>query len=147
MIIQLDNTNHQVAYEMKAVFNDSYAIEAKLLKAKEFPPLKRTLIEYMETDTVFYGFMCGEKLSAIVEIRSHLDITHIQSLVVSPPFFRQGIAAKLMTFVLENYQTKIMFVETGVDNIPAILLYEKCGFKQVEEWHTDCGIRKVKLVK
>jgi len=147
MIVQLDNSKHEMAYDMKKVFHDSYAVEAKLLKAEEFPPLKRTLEEYITTDTVFFGYFSDEKISAIVEIRSNGQITHIQSLVVSPEFFRQGIASDLMKFVLENFQTEEVFVETGVDNIPAIMLYEKFGFKQVKEWDTDCGIRKVKLVK
>ena len=36
-------------------------------------------------------------------------------------------------------------VETGVENEPAILLYKKFGFKEVKQWDTDHGIRKIRL--
>jgi len=147
MIRLINNLDCIQAQIMQTVFHDSYAIEAKLLNAVEFPPLQRTIQEYINTDTVFYGFWVDENLAAVVEIRTDNYTTHIQSLVVSPDYFRQGIAAKLMAFVLENFPTEIIYVETGVDNIPAIKLYEKYGFKQVKEWDTEIGIRKVKLIK
>ena len=38
-------------------------------------------------------------------------------------------------------------VETGVDNEPVIKLYKKLGFKEVKQWDTDFGIRKVLFEK
>lgn len=145
MIAQLDNQNIEVATQMQKVFHASYSVEAKILNAIDFPPLKRTLEEYMKTGNIFYGVFKNQDLAAVVEIRSSQKQTHIQSLVVSPQYFKLGIASQLMIFVLEQFNSEAAFVETGVDNNPAIKLYEKFGFKQTKQWNTDCGIRKVRL--
>ena len=147
MITQINHHDRDQAQIMQKVFNASYAVEAKLLKADDFPPLKRKIEEYIDSDTEFYGYWKDKYLAAVVEIRSDEVITHIQSLVVSPDYFRQGIAAKMMTFVLKNFPSNNIIVETGVDNLPAIKLYEKFGFKIVEEWMTEVGIIKVKLIR
>lgn len=148
MIKALNNQDNHIAKRMNQVFQSSYSVEAKILQADDFPPLKRTLEQYQHTDTVFYGYWKKDKLAAVVEIRSQNSSetkTHIQSLVVSPNYFRQGIASQLMAFVLENFNTSALFVETGINNHPAIKLYEKFGFKQTNQWDTECGIRKVRL--
>jgi len=38
-------------------------------------------------------------------------------------------------------------VETGLKNVPAIRLYKKLGFEEVEQWDLPIGIRKVKFRK
>jgi ribosomal protein S18 acetylase RimI-like enzyme len=38
-----------------------------------------------------------------------------------------------------------MTVETGLDNKPAIALYESFGFKEVKQYDTDHGIRKIRF--
>ncbi|WP_306424023.1 GNAT family N-acetyltransferase [Patiriisocius marinus] len=73
------------------------------------------------------------------------EFTHINSLVVDPRFFRQGIAKKMMEFVFETFDSKLFIVETGLENGPATQLYKKFGFKEVKQWDTDHGIRKIKF--
>ena len=46
MIKQLQHTNINTAKTMKAVFQVSYKVEAELLGATDFPPLKRPLEGY-----------------------------------------------------------------------------------------------------
>jgi len=147
LIYKLNNQDIDVANNIRKVFYDSYSVEAKILKAVDFPPLTRSLVEYIQTDTVFYGCHKDNLLAGVIEIRDCDNKIHIQSLVVDPLFFKQGAASKLMTFVLDNFNSEHLFVETGIDNIPAIQLYEKFGFKQVKQWLTNHGIIKVKLVK
>jgi nucleoside-diphosphate-sugar epimerase/GNAT superfamily N-acetyltransferase len=143
MIKTLDKKNQKVAQQMQKVFMASYAIEAKLLEADDFPPLKRTLSQYINTDTEFYGFWQGDELAAVIEIRILQSSIHIQSLVVHPDYFRQGIAGQLIDYVLKYHQTPLFTVETGKANHPAIRLYEKYGFKLIKEYLPDHGIRKV----
>ena len=69
----------------------------------------------------------------------------INSLVVSPTFFRQGIARKLMEFVFHTFDSNLFVVETGLENGPANELYKKFDFKEVKQWNTDHGIRKIKF--
>ncbi|ADV51322.1 GNAT family N-acetyltransferase [Cellulophaga sp. E16_2] len=145
MIKKLQNSDLEVAEKMQVIFQASYAIEAALLKAIDFPPLKRSLENYKKSDTHFYGYFKEEVLAAVIEIIPGESHIHIRSLVVHPDFFRQGIARKLMLFTLENYHSTLFVVETGVDNGPASQLYEKLGFVEVLQWDTDFGIRKVKF--
>ena len=145
MIKKLKHTNTKVATEIRSVFQVSYAVEAELLKAVDFPPLKRPLESFINSDTQFFGYLKEEELVGVVEINHTADFTHIQSLVVAPKFFRQGIAKQLMKFVFDTFDSNLFIVETGVDNGPATTLYLKSGFKEVKQWDTDHGIRKVKF--
>ena len=145
MIKKLNLKDHKLAVDTIKIFHDSYAIEAEILKAKDFPPLKRTMSEYTDTETEFYGHYTQQILSAVIEIKIEEKSIHIQSLVVDPSFFRQGIAIKLLNFVLRNFETDHFSVETGVDNLPAIKLYKKLGFVEVNQYDTNHGIRKIRL--
>jgi len=145
LIKRLQNKNLNIAEKIRSVFQVSYAVEAKLLNAIDFPPLKRRLESYVECDNDFFGYLEDQDLAGVVEINHNDDFTHVQSLVVDPKFFRQGIAQKLMRFILNSYDTKLFIVETGVENKPAIALYEKFGFIEVKQWDTNHGVRKIKL--
>jgi ribosomal protein S18 acetylase RimI-like enzyme len=147
MIERLDNKNIMVSKKIRSVFQASYSIEAKLLRAIDFPPLKRSLSEFLSSSTDFYGFWIDKQIVAVIETKNHQYSTHIQSLVVDPKYFRQGLARKLITFVFDSFDSKIFTVETGVDNKPAIELYRKFEFKEVGQWDTDHGIRKIRFQK
>ncbi len=99
----------------------------------------------MNSQNQFLGYFKDAELAGVVEIdRNDLEI-HIQSLVVHPDFFRQGIGRQLMDHVLKTFDTKRFTVETGVDNGPACALYLKLGFEEVEQYDTDHGVRKVRF--
>jgi ribosomal protein S18 acetylase RimI-like enzyme len=147
MITKLQNKDLETAHKIHTVFQASYAIEAKLLNANDFPPLKRTLENFIASNTDFFGYLKHEEIAAVIEIATSTDYTHIQSLVVHPDFFRQGIAHKLMDFIFNTYDSKLFIVETGVDNGPASELYKKLGFIEVKQWDTPFGIRKIRFEK
>ena len=50
-----------------------------------------------------------------------------------------------MSFVINTTRAEIAIVETAVANKPAITLYEKSGFVEVNRWMTTFGILKIKL--
>jgi ribosomal protein S18 acetylase RimI-like enzyme len=147
MIQKLKHTNPNVAKEIRAVFQVSYAVEADLLKAVDFPPLKRSLANFLRSQTDFYGYFHANELAAVIEIKSQKDNTHLQSLVVDPFFFRKGIGQKLVHFAFETYHTPKFSVETGLANLPATSLYKKLGFIETKQWDTDHGVRKVRFEK
>jgi len=147
MIKLLNQKNLNLAKKIYHVFQRSYAIEAKILKALDFPPLKRTTEDFIQSDTQFYGCYSGQELAAVIELDINEESIHIQSLVVDPAFFRLGIAGKLIEFVFNNFETRYFTVETGVDNMPAVKLYEKYGFAEIKQYDTDHGIRKIRLEK
>lgn len=143
MIQELNHKSRETATTIRSVFQASYAIEAKLLNATDFPPLKRTLEEYLESQNAFYGYYKNEELGGVVEVMMDKGNTHIQSLVVHPRFFRQGIGSALVQFVLESYTTNTFTVETGLANEPAKDLYYGFHFRKVREYETTHGIRKI----
>ena len=147
MIKKLAHREQQVAKQIQRLFRVSYAVEAELLGASVFPPLERQLQSYMQSDNAFYGYFSEGNLAAAAEIDAGTDATHIQSLVVHPDYFRRGIGSALVNFVFKTYPAKVFTVETGAANKPATELYLKCGFKELYQYETDHGIRKVRFEK
>lgn len=145
MIKRLENDDIEVSKRIRAVFQSSYKVEAKLLNAIDFPPLKRPLKSYVNSNTEFFGYLKDGELAGVIEIEHNNSFTDINSLVVSPTFFRQGIARKLMEFVFHTFDSNLFVVETGLENGPANELYKKFDFKEVKQWNTDHGIRKIKF--
>lgn len=145
MIEKLKNKELLVSERIREVFQKSYKIEAEILKATDFPPLKRTLENFINSDTDFYAYIINNQFAGVIEIDKKPNQIHIQSLVVNPLNFRQGVASKLMNFTLTNFEAKLFVVETGLKNEPATTLYKRFGFKEVKQWDTNHGIRKVKF--
>jgi ribosomal protein S18 acetylase RimI-like enzyme len=145
MIIKLLNADSETSHKIRSVFQVSYAIEADLLKANDFPPLKRSIESFLSSSNTFYGYLKNSELAGVAEIDHTNKAIHIQSLVVNPKFFRQGIASKLIEFVLNSYDSNLFTVETGLENQPATTLYKKFNFKEVKQWDTDHGIRKIRF--
>ncbi|GAA4270643.1 GNAT family N-acetyltransferase [Hyunsoonleella aestuarii] len=145
MIERLENNDIEVSKRIRTVFQSSYKVEAKLLNATDFPPLKRPLKSYVNSNTEFFGYLKDGELAGVIEIYHNNSFTDINSLVVSPTFFRQGIARKLMEFVFNTFDSNLFVVETGLENGPATELYKKFDFKEVKQWNTEQGIRKIKF--
>lgn len=147
MIKELNHKDISTAQKIYAIFQVSYAVEADLLNAIDFPPLKRTKSDFLKSKTNFYGYFQENELAAVLEIKRDSQNTHIQSLVVDPYYFRQGIGKKLVSFTFKNSKTPTFSVETGSANKPAIQLYLKSGFTESKQWLTDHGIWKIRLEK
>lgn len=145
MIHKLQHKNKDIARKIRSVFQISYAVEAKLLSAVDFPPLKRKLEDFIESNNTFFGVFLNDALAGVIEIKKSNTSVHIQSLVVAPKIFRQGIGRKLTEYILNSYDSKIFTVETGVKNKPATELYKKLGFVEVKQWETGHGVRKVRF--
>ncbi len=147
MIRKLEHRRKEVAERIREVFQASYAVEAKLLKATHFPPLHRPVEGFTESANDFYGYFREGQLAGAVEVVPGKRSTHIQSMVVDPAHFRQGIGSKLLDFVLGAYACPVFTVETGLENGPATSLYHKFGFREVGQYDTDHGVRKVRFEK
>lgn len=143
MIKPLQNNKLEIANQIHSVFQISYAVEAKILGAIDFPPLKRPIASYLKSTNMFFGYFENEELAGIIEINHNDNHTAISSLVVHPLFFRRGIARKLVEFVFNKFTSVLFTVETGVNNKPATELYKNLGFNEIKQWNTDFGIRKV----
>jgi ribosomal protein S18 acetylase RimI-like enzyme len=147
MIKKLQNDDLETSSQIHSVFQLSYALEAKLLDVNDFPPLKRPLESYLKSSNDFYGYFEINELAGVIEVERTDKLIDINSLVVKPNFFRIGIGRKLVEFTFSRYDTKLFIVETGVKNKPAIELYKKLGFKEIRQWDTDFGVRKILFEK
>ena len=145
MIERLKNNDIEISKKIRSVFQLSYKVEAKLLNATNFPPLQRSLENFVNSNTAFFGYLKNQELTGVIEIEHNNNFTCINSLVVVPDFFRQGIARKLMEYVFNTFDSNLFVVETGLENGPATELYNKFDFKEVKQWNTDHGIRKIKF--
>ncbi len=145
MINILDHEKTEIAEMIYHIWQVSYAVEAELLKADDFPPLRRTVTDFLGSDTSFFGYWEDTALAAVIEIDATPTSFHICSLVVDPAYFRLGIAKKLLTFMFQLLEGNTITVETGLANTPAVSLYEGFGFKKVKEYDTSHGIRKVRF--
>lgn len=146
-IIRVDNVKNKVAKKLYRIWQDSYVIEKRILKAKKFPPLERNVKNFMDSKNHFYALLTGNDFLGVIEIDHNIISTHIQSLVVDPVHFRQGIASQLLNKTFETYKSSQYTVETGLDNNPAKQLYIKMGFKKIQVWQTSYGIKKIRMLK
>ena len=147
MIRKLEHSVKVNAEEIRNVFQVSYKIEAKLIGARNFPPLSRSIQSFINSANAFYGFYTNKRLVAVLEMKKEPDSMLIQSLVVHPDFFRRGIARKLIEFILQKFDSNQFTVETGKDNDPARKLYESFGFQLVKTYIAEENITKVRYQK
>jgi len=146
VIIHLDNTRLEIGIQIRSLFQVSYKIEAALLKADDFPPLKRPLNDFLNCKNEFFGYVKNKDVVAIVELKHSNSNSHVQSLVVHPNYFRQGFGKRLMQFVIKKVTTNTITVETGFENFPARQLYKSLNFSEKGNYNTVFGIRKIKFI-
>ncbi|MCA9838380.1 MAG: GNAT family N-acetyltransferase [Trueperaceae bacterium] len=108
----------------------SYKEEARLLGLSEFYPLRRTAKDIARSSNRFLGLLGEKELRALCELEQVGERSLvIASLVVHPDAFRQGLASRLINYVLEYEPFDHLEVSTAEKNLPATQLYQKLGFK------------------
>ena len=95
---------------------------------------------------IFLGVSCESQLAGVLGYRRDGDAVDIDRLTVDPPFFRRGLASKMLRelFARERDATRFT-VSTGFGNHPAIGLYERFGFRVIGEAIPTPGVRIVLL--
>ncbi|UKS55571.1 GNAT family N-acetyltransferase [Exiguobacterium acetylicum] len=129
MIRSLQATDHASLLELQ---RRAYQIEAALLDATDFPPLRETIDDINTESPIGFVYVIDDVVTGAVTID---DLT-ITRLVVDPAYFRQGIAQSLLQHVFEQSHAK--HVMTGARNLPALTLYAHFGFTEVRrEWYEE----------
>ena len=144
---KINNLSIKNAEKLFDIWQASYVIEKNMLGAKVFPPLNRTAHDFVCSTNDFFSIISDSNYLGVIEILTEKEAIHIQSLVVSPAHFRKGVGSKLITTVLNLYDTSSFTVETGFDNLPAKKLYESFEFKMKRVWMTKFGVKKIRYQK
>ncbi len=75
-----------------------------------------------------------EELVGFISYRQILDEVEIDEVLIFKEYQHQGFGYQLMQKFLKvafEKQVQTIFLEVRQSNLPAIHLYEKCGFKQI----------------
>ncbi len=144
-VSSVDQTEYLSAFQIHKLFQNAYRVEAELIGVTSFPPLDRTIRNIKASVSRFFACWDAEVLIALIETTYQEPHLEIDSLVVHPDYFRQGLAGGLLQFVLQHYYWETAEVETAAANLPAITLYEQFGFRETRRFSTPCGILKVAL--
>ncbi len=141
-IEQLVASDFESASQIHSLWVIAYRAEARLIQAKEFPPLWRSLADIQQSETLFYGGFKQTALVAVVELAPAKKDLNIHSLIVHPRYWRQGFGSQLLGFVLATFNFDTASVSTAQLNAPALALFAKHGFTETGRWlspeNIDC---------
>ena len=144
-ITQLDAGDSSVAQSIWALFQRAYKVEATLIGARDFPPLRRTVAQVQASQSSFYGLQRNAVLVGVVETERQGQSLDICSLVVEPAYFGQGCGQALMQYVIAREGDLLVKVQTAVLNVPAVKLYQKMGFSEAARYITDSEMALIQL--
>jgi ribosomal protein S18 acetylase RimI-like enzyme len=134
MIQTIQISNPREASQMLELQKLSYRVEADLIGSDAIPALHENLEQLQETGETFYGFFEGQELIGAISFKLESQTLDIHRLVVHPNHFRKGIAESLLEFILKlEVNAERCIVQTGALNFPAIRLYQKLGFTELEQ--------------
>ena len=128
MIQPLKVTDYPELYRLQ---QQAYQVEADLIGVTFFPPLLQTEAALREEHPTSYIMRLDGRLVGAVTV----DGETITRLLVSPDYFRQGIATQLIRHALEHQALRV--VSTAALNKPAIALYQKFGFQSIRQVKQD----------
>ena len=84
-----------------------------------------------EYDQVF-GYYDNDNLVGFIHVNRLYENMDVINIVVDASYRKQGIASKLIDYVLNNNEgLESVLLEVNDKNIPAINLYKKCGFEVI----------------
>jgi GNAT superfamily N-acetyltransferase len=124
----------------------AYRQEALLLGAQDFPPLRSTLDDLVQSGQQFWvARIATQTVGAMgVEVDAQAQTVCISSLVVHPQAQRRGIGLALLEAALDHAPHYVCKVQTGAANAPALALYARFGFEEIgRDW---VGPERLELV-
>ena len=83
----------------------------------------------------------------VVGLEHGEDEMVIARLFVAPAFFRRGIGSALVARALAQAGGRRVRVGTGARNAPALALYERFGFRRLDEREAAPSLGYVELIR
>ncbi|GAB4455340.1 MAG: hypothetical protein Fur0044_49620 [Anaerolineae bacterium] len=148
MIRQVDIRQPDIAHRVHALQQAAYTVESQLIGYPDLPPLRETRADLQHSAEQFLTYEEEGQIAGAVSYVRLDDTLDICRLVVSPAFFRRGIAGKLLKAV-ETGEPGIrqITVSTAEKNLPAVTLYQKYGYQVVRRTVLADGLVLVELRK
>jgi ribosomal protein S18 acetylase RimI-like enzyme len=134
VILPIQISDTRAASQILELQRLAYRVEADLIGSDAIPALHENLEQLQNCDEIFYGFFEEQMLCGAISYKLERQTLDIHRLVVHPNHFRKGIARSLLEFVLKlEPHAEHCIVQTGALNTPAIHLYQKLGFTELEQ--------------
>jgi ribosomal protein S18 acetylase RimI-like enzyme len=134
VIVSIQISDTRAASQIFELQSLSYRVEADLIGSDLIPGLFENLEQLQNCGETFYGFFEAQILCGAISFKLEHQTLDVHRLVVHPNHFRKGIAKKLLEFVLKlELNVERCIVQTGALNFPAIGLYQKMGFLELEQ--------------
>ena len=76
-------------------------------------------------------YVINDQLVGFIHIQNLIDEIDIINIIINENFRRKGYASKLLDYVISISNNKKLILEVSSLNIPAINLYKKYGFEQI----------------
>jgi ribosomal protein S18 acetylase RimI-like enzyme len=143
---ELDLGDDRTAREVHRVGLRAYAVEAELIGHPGIPALSETLDELRAAPLHWLGAVHdGRPVGFLAWIRSPGGELDLVRLCVDPPWFRRGIARRLLDHVLATEPVGDVLISTGAANEPALRLYRSLGFVEAAVREPEPGLRVTEL--
>lgn len=104
------------------------------------------IIDYQYDDV--YGYYVDDKLVAFVHITKLYETMDIVNIVVDEEYRKQGIATKLINYVINLFDDiDSVMLEVNENNVAAISLYEKNKFEVISKRNNYYGSDAALIMK
>lgn len=133
------------AEAVHAVQMAAYEQEAALLGVQDFVPLRRSVDDLMRESARFTVARVDGSVVGAIGVDTRQEAVNIDSLVVLPEHQRRGIARRLLEHVIDEYGARAITVQTGAANTPALGLYARYGFVEIDRWRS--GEEELEIVR
>jgi ribosomal protein S18 acetylase RimI-like enzyme len=147
MVNALDVADPAVAAELVTLQRSAYAVEAELIGSRDIPQLYETVEELQRSGERWAGIVRDTRIVAAVAWELEGDTLDIARLVVAPSHARQGIGEWLVRWALDAVPHERATVSTGSANVPALRLYKKLGFAEIERVEVAPGLMVTRLAR
>ena len=118
----------------------SYAMEAALIGDDRIPPLQEDEIGLTAWRGRWVTAWDGVGLVGAIAWWESDDAVEVHKVMVSPSAMRRGIASTLLGRALDTASGRPVVAATGRENVPAVSLYGKHGFRSQGDEQVPPGI-------
>lgn len=147
MIGMVDIRDEAIARPILELQKRAYTIEAELIGSDNIPPLHDTLDSLRNCNEEFSIYTHDDQIAGAISFKRIGSLLDIHRLVVSPDYFRRGIASRLLEFLEKMQDVSAIVVSTAEANLPAVALYRKHGYTMIEREEVEPGLWVVRFRK